>query len=115
MKNIIIYILIFLWLLTAVFLFSCNTSEGLKYGTLQKVSHKTFPCDYYVAEFAYEGGRVKGDDISKAYSNTQEVAISKSAYDTLQSYMGDKVIFDYKDEGLSVCEPSKKLTFIKRK
>lgn len=94
---------------------SCNTSEGLKYGTLQKVSHKTFPCDYYVAEFSFEGGRVTGSDDSRAYSNTQEIAINKLAFDSLQTHLGDKVVFDYKDEGLSVCEPSKKLTSIKWK
>lgn len=99
----------------AIFLYGCEQSEGLKYGILQKVSHKTFPCNYYVAEFAYEGGRAvsKGDDA--AQQNTQSVEITKEAYDTLQSYMGDKVIFDYKDIGVHFCGEGKKLTMIKRK
>src|SRR5688572_8492168 len=93
----------------------CERSEGLKYGTLQKISHKTSPCDYYVAEFSYEGGRVEGDDKAKAYSNTQEVEIDKIAFDSLQSYLGEKVIFDYEDKGLTFCGEGKKLTMIRRK
>lgn len=116
MKKLIIALLIIIGvsLLTAV-LPSCETSEGLKYGTLQKVSHKTFPCEYYVAEFAYEGGRISGDEGSKSHSNTQQVEITKAAYDSLQNYIGDKVIFDYKDKGTAFCGESKKLTSIKRK
>lgn len=96
-------------------LVSCETSEGIKYGTLQKVSHKKFPCSYYVAEFAYEGGRVESSGESSSHSNTQEVEITKEAYDTLQLYLGDKVIFDYEDKGMVVCGEGKKLTMIKRK
>jgi len=93
----------------------CQTSEGIKYGTLQKVSHKTFPCSYYVAEFAFEGGRVESSGESSSHSNTQTVEIDKAAYDTLQSYLGDKVLFDYKDRGISMCGEDKILTMIKRK
>lgn len=93
----------------------CSKSEGLKYGTLQKVSHKKFPCSYYVAEFAFEGGRVESTENSSSHSNSQEVGITKEAYDTLQNYLGDKVIFDYEDKGFVVCGESKQLTLIKRK
>lgn len=88
----------------------CETSEGLKYGTLQKVSHKTFPCNYYVAEFAFEGGKSTGSSDSKAFENTQLVEIDKACYDTLQSHLGDKCVFDYKDKGFAACGESKKLT-----
>lgn len=98
-----------------VSLSSCDKSEGLKYGILQKVSHKQFPCSYYVAEFAFEGGRVVSDDNSSSHSNSQEISITKEAYDTLQNYLGDRVIFDYRDRGFVVCGESKQLTFIKRK
>lgn len=95
---------------------SCETSEGLKSATLQKVSHKTFPCNYYVAEFAFEGGRTKSDGKSSAYENVQEVQIDKTAYDSLQTYVGDKVVFDYEDVGLVVmCGNSKKLTSLRIK
>lgn len=107
-------IIIFL-LAIAISISSYETSEGLKYGTLQKVSHKIFPCSYYVAEFGYEGGRAvsKGDDAVQ--QNTQSVEITKEAYDTLQSYLGDKVIFDYNEVGVHFCGEGKKLTLIKRK
>jgi hypothetical protein len=92
-----------------------NTSEGVKYGTVQKVSHKSFPCSYYIIEIAYEGGRVQASDKSVSFANTQVIGIDKTAYDTLQNYLGDKVIFDYKDKGFVVCGESKKLTMIRRK
>jgi len=92
-----------------------NKSEGLKYGTLQKVSHKSFPCSYYVAEFAFEGGKVESTQNSSSHTNSQEIGITKEAYDSLQNYLGDKVIFDYKDQGFKMCGESKQLTFIKRK
>jgi hypothetical protein len=93
----------------------CETSEGVKYGTVQKVSHKKFPCSYYVIEIAYEGGRVETSDKGSSHSNTQEIAIEQGAYDSLQNYLGDKVIFDYSDKGFVMCGESKKLTMIKRK
>jgi len=97
-------------ILTAVVLLSaCETSEGIKAGTLQKVSHKTFPCSYYVAEFAFEGGRASGSNDSKAYANTQEVEITKEAFDSLQNLVGSRVRFSYKDEGFKACAPNKKL------
>lgn len=107
-------VLAILAIILILFLSGCETSEGTKYGTLQKLSHKTFPCGYYIAEFAFEGGKVEGTD-SKAYSNTQLVEVDKIAYDSLQAYIGDKVLFDYKDVGFAACGESKKLTFIKRK
>lgn len=107
--------LIFALFTIGLLLTSCETSEGLKYGTLQKVSHKKFPCDYYVAEFAYDGGRVETSDKGSSHSNTQEVGITKEAYDTLQQYIGDKVIFDYTSNGIVVCGAEKQLTTLKRK
>jgi hypothetical protein len=95
---------------------SCEQSEGLKYGTLQKVSHKKFPIEYYAAEFAYDGGRTVSTDKSSSYQNTQEIAIDAAAYDTLQQYVGDKVVFDYKDLGYNgFGKPSKVLTVLKVK
>lgn len=96
-------------------IFGCDRSEGMKYGTLQKLSEKKFPCSYYVAEFAYEGGRIESTENSSSHSNTQEIAITKEAYDSLQNYLGDKVIFDYSDKGMVLCGESKKLTMIRRK
>lgn len=112
--RVIVTILLLLIAIPVIFT-QCETSEGLKFGTLQKVSHKKFPCDYYVAEFAFEGGRVEGSDDSKSHSNTQSIEVTKEAYDTLQLYLGDKVIFDYKDVGVVACGISKKLTSLKRK
>lgn len=100
---------------------SCKmeVSEGMKYGTLQKVSHKQIPCEYFVAEFAYEGGVMEtsgtGKDATSTHVNTQEVEITKTAYDSLQLYLGDKVIFEYEDGGISACGRGKKLKSIKRK
>lgn len=106
---------LFFILTLAIGLASCETSEGIKYGILQKVSHKTFPCSYYVAEFAFEGGRVNGNGNSSSHSNTQSVEITKEAFDTLTPYLGEKVLFDYTDKGMSFCGEDKKLTMIKRK
>lgn len=100
-----------LMLVGLVFMAVAGTSEGRKYGTLQKASHKTF-CDVYVIEVAYEGGRVTGSDNSRAYENTQEITVSKEAYDTLQNHLGEKVIFDYKDRAINLCGPSKILTYL---
>lgn len=100
---------------------SCQieVSEGLKFGTLQKVSHKQIPCEYFVAEFAYEGGVMEtsgtGKNETSTHVNTQEVEITKTAYDSLQMYLGDKVIFEYEDGGISACGRGKKLKSIKRK
>lgn len=111
----VLFMSIFLLIMGGIALYSCESSEGLKYGTLQKLSIKKFPCTNYVAEFAYEGGRITSNDKSSANSNTQEIGITKEAYDTLQSYLGDKVIFDYIDKTIVVCGQSKQLTTIKRK
>ena len=93
----------------------CETSEGLKYGVLQKVSHKTFPCNYYAAEFAFQGGRMVGSSDSKAYENTQSVQITEQQYTELQSMVGKEVVFDYKDRGIAVCGEGKLLTTIRLK
>jgi hypothetical protein len=99
----------------AFVLVSCETSEGLKFGTLQKVSHKTFPCDYYEIQVAFEGGKVVSNDNSSSFENTQDIKIDKAAYDTLSSYVGEKVVFDYNDGGVALCGSSKKLTSIRIK
>lgn len=105
---------IFLFAMFSIGLFSCQTSEGLKYGVLQKVSHKTFPCSYYAAEFAFEGGRMVSDGKSSSYQNTQEVKITNSQYDSLQQFVGQKMVFDYKDDGFAVCGSSKILTLYRK-
>lgn len=102
-------------LLSILVFMSCETSEGLKYGTLQKVSHKKFPCDYYAAEFAFDGGRQVSNGKSSSYENVQSVEIDKKAFDTLQTYVGDKVVFDYKDRGIVICGESKQLTTLRIK
>lgn len=94
---------------------SCETSDGVKYGTLQKISHKNFPCTYYEAEIAFEGGRSVASDKSTAFENTQRFEISQAAYDTLQSHVGDKVVFSYKDVGFVACGESKQLVTIQVK
>jgi hypothetical protein len=96
--------------LAVITFYGCETSEGIKAGTLQKVSHKTFPCDYYEAEFAFEGGRQVGTGDNKSFENTQRLTIDKEAYDTLQDKVGLRVRFDYKDRGMMFCEESKILT-----
>lgn len=105
--------------LTAL-LTSCNlengVSEGKKYGTLQKLSTKHWPCEYHVAEFAFEGGKaIEGSKDGIAFGNTQVIELDQAAFDTLDSYMGDKVIFEYKDKGYEGCGEAKILTSIKRK
>lgn len=103
--------------LFAVALFSCEQSEGLKFGLLQKVSHKTFPCDYYEIQVAFEGGKMKSsmDGKSSSYENSQDIKITKAAFDTLQQYMGEHVVFDYDDDGFAMCGSSKVLKSIKVK
>lgn len=83
---------------------SCTpkVSEGTKYGLLQKVSHRESPCDMYVAEVAYEGSRIKGNsrgDGKTDYeaTNSQEFEITQAAYDSLQTHVGDKIVFHYKN------------------
>lgn len=93
-----------------------GVSEGKKYGTLQKLSTKHWPCEYHVAEFAFEGGKaVELDDKTASFGNTQVIEVDQAAFDTLDSYMGDKVIFEYKDKGYEGCGEAKILTSIKRK
>jgi hypothetical protein len=102
----------------AVSLTSCivDVSEGAKFGTLQKLSTKHWPCQYYVAEFAYEGGRVtKSTTDDGTFANTQQVELDKAAFDSLQDWIGDKVIFEYKDKGYEGCGESKYLTSIRHK
>lgn len=96
----------------SVVLTSCERSEGAKFGLLQKVSHKTGLCNYYVAEFAYLGGRVETNDKSSSYSNTQEIKITKECADTLILHIGDNVVFDYDDTNFSTCGPTKVLKSI---
>ena len=118
MKKRLILGLMFLGIfISAINFTGCNTSEGAKFGTLQKISHKTFPCEYYVAEFSFEGGVAvqNSDGKGSTYSNTQSVEITAGAVDSLQHYLGDKVIFDYKDRGAVLCGETKLLTMIKRK
>lgn len=93
----------------------CDKSSGLKFGTLQKVSHKQFPCNYYVAEFSFDGGRVISSDNGSSYVNTQEVEITSQQYIELQRLIGEKVIFDYEDKGIALCGESKKLKLIRKK
>lgn len=107
--------LFFFLLATSFVLASCETSEGLKFGVLQKVSHKTFPCPYYEIQVAYQGGKSSNYTDHASYSNTQEIKIDKDAYDSLQNYVGEEVVFDYKDNGFAVCGSSKELTSIRLK
>lgn len=81
---------------------SCEQSEGEKFGTLQKVSHKTpWTCsDWYECQIAYEGGvaNEKG-----GFSNTQEFEITKAQYDSMKVHVGDKIVFEYHDVGYVMC------------
>lgn len=99
-------------IIICVIALSCNQSEGVKLGTLQKVSHKSFPCNFYVAEFAFEGGRAvsSSNGKSSSYQNTQEVKIDKAAFDSLGNYVGFPFRFEYKDDGFEICGTSKELT-----
>jgi len=99
----------------AIFIASCESSEGLKFGLLQKVSHKTFPCDYYEIQVAYEGGKMVGAGEKASYENSQDIKVDKVAFDSLQKYVGEKVVFDYKDDGIEMCGSSKSLKSIKIK
>jgi uncharacterized lipoprotein YehR (DUF1307 family) len=107
--------LFLLALVAIVTLTGCSTSEGRKFGLLQKVSHKTLPCNYYVAEFAFEGGRKVGSGDDASYQNTQEVEITSAQYDSLQNIVGDRVVFEYNDQGVTFCGNRKKLTYIQVK
>jgi hypothetical protein len=109
MKKLIVLLII------SVSILSCETSEGLKFGTLQKVSHKTFPCDYYEISVAFEGGKVVSNGDHSSFENTQDIKIDQAAYDTLSQYVGEKVVFDYTDGGFAVCGSSKQLTSIRIK
>lgn len=118
-KVIVIPILYILTTLIICYMIGCMNvpvSEGTKLGTLQKVSHKTL-CDIYVAEFAYEGGKVQTVPGGKTgtFSNTQEFQITKEAYDTLSNYLGYIMVFGYKDIPNAICGLDKKLTSIKKK
>lgn len=104
-----------LFVISAIILCSCERSEGAKFGLLQKVSHKTFPCDYYEILVAYEGGKMVGAADKASYENSQDIKIDKAAFDTLQQYIGDHVVFDYNDNGMAMCGSSKNLTSIKVK
>lgn len=104
-----------LLVISAIIFCSCEQSEGAKFGLLQKVSHKTFPCDYYEIQVAYEGGKMVGAADKASYENSQDIKIDKSAFDTLQQYIGDHVVFDYNDNGMAMCGSSKNLTSIKVK
>lgn len=81
---------------------SC-TSNGVKSGILQKVSHKKFPCSRYEAEVAYYGGRSSDG----GFSNSQVFTISRAAFDTLQDKVGKSVRFEYHDRAMTLCEQSK--------
>ena len=96
-------------------LVSCETSTGLKFGRLQKVSHKTFPVEYYEIQVAFEGGKTITSNKSSSFENTQDIKIDKAAYDTLALYVGENVVFDYTDEGFSWAGSSKKLSSIRIK
>lgn len=103
-------------IILSVFIFaSCETSEGAKFGLLQKVSHKTFPCDYYEIQVAYEGGKMVGAADKASYENSQDIKVDKAAFDTLQKYIGDHVVFDYSDGGVAMCGSSKSLSSIRIK
>lgn len=109
MKNVTIFAL------SLVLFYSCEQSEGAKFGLLQKVSHKTFPCDYYEIQVAYEGGKMVGAADKASYENSQDIKIDEAAFDSLQQYIGDHVVFDYNDNGMAICGSSKNLTSIKVK
>lgn len=101
--------------LICIALFSCETSDGSKYGILQKVSHKSFPCNYYEIQVAFEGGKMVGAGDKAAFENTQDIKIDNAAFDSLQKYIGDYVIFEYNDDGFAVCGSSKSLKSIRIK
>ena len=94
---------------------SCEQSEGSKYGLLQKVSHKTSPCDYYELEVAYAGGVNTGTSEDPAFANTQKFQIDKAAYDTLIEYQGEQVIVSYIDNGFQACGSSKWVSSVRIK
>lgn len=94
---------------------SCETSEGVKAGILQKVSHKTFPCEHYEIQIGYAAGVSTGVGDKASYSAAQDIKIDQAAYDSLQMYVGENVIFEYNDDGVALCGPSKTLTYIRLK
>lgn len=93
---------------------SC-TSNGNKYGQLQKVSEKTMPTNYYVIEMSFTGGRMVSDGKDASYENTQEFEIDKAAFDTLQGHLGDNIIVEYVDRGITMIAPSKLVKSIRIK
>lgn len=114
----VLAVLIVLFLLTALFRCGDGTykkSGGTKYGLLQKVSHKTTTCDYYVMEVAFEGGRAVGQGDGSVYENSQSFEITKAAYDTLAEYVGDHVSFQYEDRPYASCGEDKFMIKLKKK
>ena len=101
-------------ILISILMIAC-TSEGTKFGTLQKVLTKAI--GYNVAEFSYEGGKMvtkgSGEDASSAYENTQEFKIDDVQRDSIAKFLGKKVIFTYKDKAFAFVGPSKYLLTIK--
>jgi len=105
-------------IIAAVVLFaSCEQSDGAKYGLQQKVSHKTFPCDYYEIQVSFEGGKAQsnGQGGDGGYSNAQDFKVNKACFDTLNNHIGDHVVIEYKDGGFAVCGESKEITSLRTK
>ena len=100
----------FVLLILVIFLMaSCNESMGIKAGILQKVSHKETLANYYVAEFAYEGGKIVKNGESSAFQNTQEFEIEKGTYDSLSLLLFKKIVFTYKSRYFTILVPNKML------
>lgn len=101
-------------ILISILMIAC-TSEGTKFGTLQKISTKII--GYSVVEFSYEGGKMvteySGEDATSSYENTQEFKITDAQKDSISKFLGKKVIFTYKDDGFAFVGPSKHLISIK--
>ena len=84
---------------------SCN-SDGSKWGTLQKLSHKPIT-GIYVAELAYQGGKAVTSGKNSTYENTQEFEITKEQFEEMGKLLGKQVTITYRDRGVVLVGPSK--------
>lgn len=97
-----------LFAIAALLFASCEQSNGTKVGVLQKFSHKTFPCSYYEAQIAFEGG--KSDDKGN-YNTSQDFKVTDTAViNVLSQHVGDRIVFNYDDNGFAACGESHVIT-----
>lgn len=92
-----------------------DNSNGTKCGTLQKISHKRFPFEYYSCQIGFQSGVSVAHGESLSYTASQDFTISKEIYDSMRSHVGEVVVFEYEDRMISPTQENKLITSIKLK